>query len=93
MRQPERRENKKEKVILPYTLKKTESRNLLKNCQEQINKPANALKQAWEKLKQYFRPDSSARAVALTDEYFSYRINEGESMPMGSLTPPAYQPA
>ncbi|GIY08743.1 hypothetical protein CDAR_24211 [Caerostris darwini] len=32
------------------------------------------------KLKQHFRLDSNASTVALTDEYFSFRINPGEDM-------------
>ncbi|GBN83180.1 hypothetical protein AVEN_250699-1 [Araneus ventricosus] len=36
--------------------------------------------QAWEKLKQHFRPESRARAVASTDEFFSCRIQEGETI-------------
>ncbi|GBM98264.1 hypothetical protein AVEN_168791-1 [Araneus ventricosus] len=37
-------------------------------------------RQAWEELKQHFRPESRARAVALTDEFFSCRIQEGETI-------------
>ncbi|GBM36392.1 hypothetical protein AVEN_234783-1 [Araneus ventricosus] len=37
-------------------------------------------RQAWEKLKQLFRPESRARAVALTDAFFSCRIQEEETI-------------
>ncbi|GBO07692.1 hypothetical protein AVEN_225506-1 [Araneus ventricosus] len=32
--------------------------------------------QAWEKLKQHFRPESRARAAAMTDGFFSCRIQD-----------------
>ncbi|CAL1279171.1 unnamed protein product [Larinioides sclopetarius] len=34
--------------------------------------------QAWEILQKHFRPDSRARVVALTDEFFSCKISEDE---------------
>ncbi|GBN03931.1 hypothetical protein AVEN_79213-1 [Araneus ventricosus] len=37
-------------------------------------------RQAWEKLKQHFRPESRAGAVALRGECFSCKIQEGEAI-------------
>jgi len=35
-------------------------------------------KKAWDTLEKHFRPESRARAMGLTDEFFSCRINDGE---------------
>lgn len=37
-------------------------------------------KSAWKTLQEHFRPDSKARAVELTDSFFSCRLEEGEAI-------------
>ncbi|GBL76176.1 hypothetical protein AVEN_234456-1 [Araneus ventricosus] len=36
--------------------------------------------QAWKILQKHFRPDSRARVISLTDEFFSCKISEGEDI-------------
>lgn len=37
-------------------------------------------KAAWDKLRTHFRPNTRARVIALTDEFFSCRMEEGEEV-------------
>ncbi|GBO30723.1 hypothetical protein AVEN_102160-1 [Araneus ventricosus] len=72
------------KEVKDYRLRKSRAYSIIYLNTEKTNRPlisdTEDARQAWEKLKQHFRPESRARAVSLTVAFFSCRIQEGETV-------------
>ncbi|GBM82092.1 hypothetical protein AVEN_79083-1 [Araneus ventricosus] len=72
------------KEVKDYRLKKSRAYSIIylntDACHQPLISDTEDANQAWEKLKQQFCPESHARVVALTDEFFSCRIQVGESL-------------
>ncbi|GBM16763.1 Copia protein [Araneus ventricosus] len=72
------------KEVGDYRLRKSRAYSIIYLNTEKTHRPlisdTEDARQAWEKLKQHFRPESRARAVALTDTFFSCKIQEGETI-------------
>ncbi|GBM24295.1 hypothetical protein AVEN_158858-1 [Araneus ventricosus] len=72
------------KEVRDYRLRKRRAYSIIYLNTEKTHRPlisdTEDARQAWGKLKQHFRPESRARAVSLTDAFFSCRIQEGETI-------------
>ncbi|GBN92232.1 hypothetical protein AVEN_116298-1, partial [Araneus ventricosus] len=72
------------KEVRDYRLRKSRAYSIIYLNTEKTHRPlisdTEDGRQDWKKLKQHFRPESRARAVALTDAFFSCKIQEVETI-------------
>ncbi|GBM22556.1 hypothetical protein AVEN_183984-1 [Araneus ventricosus] len=85
------------KEVKDYKLRKSRAYSIIylntdKSHRSLISDTEDA-NQVWEKLKLHFRPESRARAVALTGEFSSCRIQEGETIAIRCSSTSAREPA